>query len=348
MISVIMPVYNAERYLERSICSVLNQTYTDLELILVNDNSNDGSKEICMRFQGEDRRVHIVSHKCNCGISCSRLDGLLASTGEWISYMDDDDIIAPDYLNTLHYYSEDNDIITANGLNIISDKIEGYIWEKKDLKNPPVIISGKQALSYFFINGSLVGRYCRKNLWGKLIKRSIVEKAVAIAEKYKDQIAWLFMEDGFFVPIIYSIAGNVAFGDKVQYLHRCYLNSTSQSIHMNNWFMEVPVMYDILLQYLKSMQEHESYLKCIEGAFLYAESVWYRCAVTEKKNPEIDNCIEQVDILFNKYYSDYVKDKTKKCSYYINTTLFYYNKQIWKTIIGIPYFCLLLRLKREK
>ena len=96
MISVIIPVYNVENYLEECLNSVQHQTYTNIEVILVNDGSTDKSKLICERYCQEDSRFHLIS-QTNQGQSVARNTGVVASTGEFIAFVDSDDIILPNY-----------------------------------------------------------------------------------------------------------------------------------------------------------------------------------------------------------------------------------------------------------
>ena len=113
MISVIIPVYNVENYLEECLNSVQTQTYTNIEVILVNDGSTDKSKLICERYCKEDSRFHLLNQE-NQGLSAARNNGVAASTGEFIAFVDSDDIILPNYLETLLYYMrEDVDIVES-------------------------------------------------------------------------------------------------------------------------------------------------------------------------------------------------------------------------------------------
>lgn len=95
MVSIIIPVYNAKRYLENCLGSVLVQTMADLEIILVNDGSNDGSAELCQTLAARDGRIKVI-HQKNAGVSAARNAGLAAAKGEYIGFVDADDTIAPD------------------------------------------------------------------------------------------------------------------------------------------------------------------------------------------------------------------------------------------------------------
>lgn len=96
-VSVIVPVYNAEAFLEECINSVLRQTYPAIELLLINDGSTDGSGEICDRFAVEDSRIRVI-HQPNAGPSVARNTGLQAVTGEYIQFIDSDDTIHPEMI----------------------------------------------------------------------------------------------------------------------------------------------------------------------------------------------------------------------------------------------------------
>ena len=99
-ISVIVPVYNAEKYLHRCIDSVLAQTYKDFELLLIDDGSKDSSGTICDEYAAQDARVKVF-HKENGGVSSARNVGLDHARGEWIMHLDGDDWIEHDMLERL-------------------------------------------------------------------------------------------------------------------------------------------------------------------------------------------------------------------------------------------------------
>lgn len=101
LISVIVPVYNVETYLPQCIESLLNQKYQNLELLLIDDGSSDGSGAICDRYERLDKRVKAF-HKENGGVSSARNLGLDHACGEWIAYVDSDDYVSPDYLQDLY------------------------------------------------------------------------------------------------------------------------------------------------------------------------------------------------------------------------------------------------------
>lgn len=100
-ISVIVPVYQASAYLEQCVRSLLAQTFSDWELILVDDGSTDGSLELCQRYAKSDSRIKVL-HQSNAGVSAARNTGLTAAKGLWIAFVDADDWVEPEYLQNLY------------------------------------------------------------------------------------------------------------------------------------------------------------------------------------------------------------------------------------------------------
>ena len=166
MISVIVPVYNVEEYLEECLESIKRQTYTDIEVILVNDGSTDRSKEICERYCEKDSRFKLVNQE-NKGLSGARNRGMLESKGEFISFVDSDDVLKEDMLDQLmkQMTSEDIDIVEC-----------WYTNEKQELelsipKNVKTIFQGdsKEAL-VSLCKDNIV----RLNAVAKLFRRQVI------------------------------------------------------------------------------------------------------------------------------------------------------------------------------
>lgn len=101
IISVVLPVYNVEKYLAKGIESVLNQTYKSIEIILVDDGSTDSSANICDEYRNKDSRIKVI-HKKNGGLSDARNAGTEIATGKYITYIDSDDVVEPDYVEYLY------------------------------------------------------------------------------------------------------------------------------------------------------------------------------------------------------------------------------------------------------
>ncbi|MFR1672996.1 MAG: glycosyltransferase family 2 protein, partial [Candidatus Gastranaerophilaceae bacterium] len=118
-ISVIVPVYNMEKYLVRCLESIVNQTYPDLEIICVNDGSTDSSAKILETYASKDKRIKLIT-KENGGLSSARNAGINAATGEFITFVDSDDWIQPDTYNIVSRYMSDADMLIF-GTNVVGD-----------------------------------------------------------------------------------------------------------------------------------------------------------------------------------------------------------------------------------
>lgn len=143
MISIIVPIYNAERVIDRCVNSIISQTYKDWELILVNDGSVDKSKDLCNEWVTKDKRIHVI-HKENGGVSSSRNAGLEIVIGNYITFIDVDDWIKPDFLQFL--VANDADFV-ACGFEILN----------KETYCPPKI----------YVKGGEIGAFLEQNLMTK-------------------------------------------------------------------------------------------------------------------------------------------------------------------------------------
>lgn len=122
-ISIVVPVYNVEKYIDKCINSILNQTYTDFELLLIDDGSTDRSGEICDQYASIDERVCVI-HKSNGGVSTARNIGIKQSKGDYIGFVDADDYIEEEMYEVLFKLIEDNKAdISICGFKIIDEDI---------------------------------------------------------------------------------------------------------------------------------------------------------------------------------------------------------------------------------
>lgn len=119
-ISVIIPVYNVEKYLPKCIESVLAQTYTDFELILINDGSSDNSGHVCDEYATRDQRIRVF-HKTNGGVSSARNLGIAEAKGDWITFIDSDDTIDATYLENFEPNESNNYCLSIQGYRIYNN-----------------------------------------------------------------------------------------------------------------------------------------------------------------------------------------------------------------------------------
>lgn len=179
-ISIIVPVYNVESYLKKCIHSIINQTFKDIEIILVDDGSTDHSGEMCEKFALEDKRIRVF-HKKNGGLSDARNYGLKVARGQFIGFVDSDDYIHPDmYLILYKMMIEKQVDVSVVSMKWIYNSYDERI-EPLNLINPKTI-SKKQALI-----GCLTDFHIGNNAWNKLYKKSIWDKfSFPVGKYYED------------------------------------------------------------------------------------------------------------------------------------------------------------------
>ena len=180
-VSIIVPVYKAEKYLNRCIDSILAQTFIDWELLLIDDGSPDKSGEICDEYSKKDQRIKVF-HKSNGGVSSARNLGLDHVKGQWITFIDADDYIDSSFCNINE--AEINDIIIKR--NYIVD-IDKSIKEVKQIKTPSSIDNMEEFLSqYLYAN-------IFRTPWGKFFKSNILKNIrFPLGQRIGDDAAFMF------------------------------------------------------------------------------------------------------------------------------------------------------------
>lgn len=187
-ISVIVPIYNCEQYIRKCIKSILNQTFKEFELILIDDGTQDKSGEICDEFSKIDERI-VVIHQHNQGVSKTRQNGLNMSKSKYVTFIDSDDYVKEDYLYNLynHIINSNADFVCCNSIDIGENLPKNFRIMKDE------IISDKARLLTDYFNGKRYA-YC---IWGKLFKKDIFKDIEFPEMKYAEDtciILNLFMK----------------------------------------------------------------------------------------------------------------------------------------------------------
>lgn len=204
LISVILPIYKVEEYLHRCVESIINQTYTNLEIILVDDGSPDGCPAICDDYAAKDQRVKVV-HKKNGGLSDARNAGTLCANGEYIAYVDSDDVVSSDYIEYL-YELTNNGQYDISGCDFFRSSDSFPVFEDQDEDNI-IVLDGENACGRIFSD-----TYLRTVVaWGKLIRTAVAKTHLFPAGRLHEDEATTYK--------YYFEAKTVAFGSKKKY---CY------------------------------------------------------------------------------------------------------------------------------
>ncbi|MBC6679569.1 glycosyltransferase [Zhenpiania hominis] len=220
LISVIVPIYNMERYLEQCIQSLLNQDYKNIEILLINDGSNDNSAAICRKYSKKDRRIIYIEQE-NQGVSAARNTGICHSSGEWISFVDGDDWATLDMLSSLLRCAEDKDVIIGDAYAAKNGKIDKFSFFTIDIaesqKRSPLYLIGNAlgCTSYG------AGKYSNVGVpWAKLYRREFL-----VRNHIEFPVGVRRMQDMLFNINIFSKTQRVNFCNRPIYYYRITDNS---------------------------------------------------------------------------------------------------------------------------
>ena len=198
-VSVIIPVYNVEKYLQRCFDSVVNQTLKDIEIILVNDGSTDSSGEMCDRLAKTDNRVKVI-HKENGGLSDARNVGIEAAKGEFLSFIDSDDYVVPDMLEYLYTNAVSSGAQIATGTMRMVKNGQG----KTNSDFVPAVFSPEQALE-----NALYGPVSSLSVCNKIFKKDLFNDIKFLVGKT--------YEDAYIVPSLFLKTDKVFMSGKAVY-----------------------------------------------------------------------------------------------------------------------------------
>jgi glycosyltransferase involved in cell wall biosynthesis len=240
LVSIIVPIYNSEKYLEKCICSLIAQSYPNIEIILVNDGSTDSSGDICRKYADIDSRVKYYEQG-NMGEGGARNTGLSHASGEWICFCDSDDEMP---MEAVSYLMQDTSSdMVAGGYEVIGDKKKKYI--------PKVARYGSRELIGRAVINSRSYMY---SVWNKKFRRSVIEKNNI---RFND---FQYGADTYFVYSYLQYARDICFIGEVVYHVNEVAGSMSRRKVYNSWdyMREIYIqgkklIEDSNLQYLQFM-----------------------------------------------------------------------------------------------
>lgn len=188
LISIIVPVYNVEQYLDRCVESIVNQTYQNLEIILVDDGSPDACPALCDAWAEKDSRIRVI-HKPNGGLSDARNAGMAVATGEFISFIDSDDWVAP------QFYEKLLEVIKRDGSDIAACSVE-MVWEDNPTsrmltESVNCILNRHEAQAELLEEAKL-----KQPVWYKLYRASAIEDIPFAKGKYHEDVFWSYQAIG--------------------------------------------------------------------------------------------------------------------------------------------------------
>lgn len=316
LVSIIIPVYNVERYLERCVHSVLNQTYTNLEVILVNDGSSDSSPAICDAFAKEDSRIRVI-HQNNKGDGAARNAGLDIFQGEWVCFVDSDDWVEPNYVEVLvDIATKNNTLLAVCRMRRVLDEPAPIVQDKSER-----LLNFRQSYFYIFDN-----RFA-KNLPGfsvysandKLFNRKLFATNRFTTYRYGEDAASVLT----FVHFCEEL------NSKISVTNQCLYNYFQGSISITRGetrsdYLDIIDAFQVALKYLKYKDEQEVYELFWRDYFSFCIDI---VCVFSRDLPEFSDAIENTKKLIKEELQYAYKLSHKSITFSFGT------KTVWNGLL---------------
>jgi glycosyltransferase involved in cell wall biosynthesis len=225
-VSVIIPVYNTSRFLERCIESVIEQSFTEIEIICVDDGSSDASPEILKRYAARDGRIKIVTHEKNMGLFAARITGVRESKGEYLCFVDSDDYISFDYLRALvtRAMRDDCDLVMAS---TVHTDATGAKWMHSQ--------SARMKIEDRFGTDVLSGLLCQEGycflwhaVWNKLYKRRLFDLGLEFLSGVGEHI--IMGEDILLSIVLHYYAESFSYTEYAHYFYFQHEGASTSSL----------------------------------------------------------------------------------------------------------------------
>lgn len=296
-VSIIVPIYNDEKYIRYCINSIINQSYQNLEIILVDDHSKDKSLDICHDYASNDKRIKVIHNTENEGLSRSREIGYEHATGEWICFSDHDDCMNPKAIECLMFYADDKtDIVASKYKNIVNKDFENYVWINEEID--VLQLEHDKAVDALALFDKYEVPGC---LWGKIYRRNIFDKIEI--QKYKKQFPMIYFEDVMLTSALVKACTGMKILNQYLYIHRVDYNSVSMSPNSLEFNLQTARTADIVTHRLNEPYASNAYNNSVKNYLLVFAKNWYLVWRYHNKNASL---LQEMEELFNKYYKIYI------------------------------------------
>lgn len=287
MVSVIVPMYNVEKYVEQCIESIIHQTYQDLEIILVDDGSPDQSGEIAERYRLLDQRISVF-HKENGGLSDARNYGIEMAHGQYITFVDSDDFLLPDMIERLVNAAEDEqaDLVECKNCRCREEDDISHI-HTNNYHNSKRVFTGNDKMEKF-----LDPHDVKTTAWAKLYSNSLFDTVRYPKGKYH--------EDVFTTYKLVHLAVKVVSLDYIGYVYRSSSNSITTAAFNPR---RLDAIEGKIEQAKFIYKEYPQFRRLANAGIVYAcNSCIKSMALSKYKNKETENYIQKIYRKFSKDY----------------------------------------------
>ena len=258
-LSIIILNYNNEKYLPKSLNCIMNQTYKNIEIIVVNDGSQGKCDELMQEYLQKDNRIKYVKHDTNKGLFQARITGAENATGDYIAFLDADDYTSVDFYRTLMDNAMENnsDIVIGNTVLEYDDgkQIE-YNLFRMNFKE----LNGKQCINEYFRQEGL--NFSWHTIWNKIYSKSIWEKSVKHYKKINKKL--IMTEDFAFSTVLFYYANKITKvqNDNIFYCQHKVTSTSTKDINYNktkNNINDLITSFSFIENFLKEVNIYETY-----------------------------------------------------------------------------------------
>ena len=292
-ISVLIPVYGTEQYLKKCLDSVLNQTYPNIEIVVVNDCSKGNANEIIAEYQKHHDNIKLVQHEENKGLFQARVTGIENCTGDYVAFLDSDDSVSRDYYRKMLYrLQETNADVCYAEFFIEHENGEKFFQPLDPIRNQDLVLENEQILDKLFEQQGLC--FSWTVVWNKLFKREVIMKSLKQVQDFSQSVGRLIMlEDIAFTTTFLSNA------TKVVNCHDVYLNylQNTQSVTKT-----------------KSEQTIINNMTCCKKVFDYVAEVLQKCGKFKTHEKNLAKWRE----LYSRMYFDIIPQKKELVKEYFS------------------------------
>lgn len=296
-LSIIIPVYNAEQYMEKCLDRLLEQSYQNIEIIIVNDCSKGNCKEIAQKYQAKDKRVKYIEHEKNKGLFQARITGSSIATGDYIAFLDSDDYVSIDYYRTLMNNIQENDSDIAMG-NMVLEYDDGRKEVYNLFQAKHLHLEGKECLEQYFAQEGL--SFDWHVIWNKIYKMEIWKKALKHYAKIQTHL--LMTEDFAFSTVLFYYAKKLT-NVQNDCIFYCKHEKTSTSIHdltfqkFHKNITDMMTSFGFIEEFLKEEKIYDTYQeKFLKWKCLYAnqqKNYIKMSGMTEEEKQKAKDLVEQ-------------------------------------------------------
>lgn len=265
-VSVIVPVYNVEQYIQQCVDSILSQSYSDFELILVDDGSSDKSGDICDEYALKDKRVRVL-HQKNAGVSAARNNGIEHALGEWVVFVDSDDFVTNDYLADFDVDKDDANLI-IQGLEYFDERTKTFF---NPVRVKTTTLKKESFMKSVSDNRLLHSGYPVSKAYNKSLLDSNLRFDTSIS----------YHEDHIFVLEAMSRAVNIRLVDSIAYKYRYFHSNNTLSTKRHPW-----------MNLAKSADKMIACLDKMKSRFIDEDSAYFQQIFTFAYSPKISAIYE--------------------------------------------------------